>query len=64
MDQFLPTVETVEKAAAAKVYLETQLNERLHRQNARNIRRKYLETQLFYSPHLTDEQKNIVRSSC
>lgn len=63
LDQFFPTIKTVEKAAAAKIYLETQLNEKLGRQNARNTRRNYLETQLYCSPHLTEDQKHVVRSS-
>lgn len=63
LDQFLPTIETVEKAAAVKIFLETQLNEKIHHQNARNIRSNYLETQLYYSPHLTKEQKDVVRAS-
>lgn len=60
---FYPTIATVEKAAAAKIYLETHFNEKLHRQNAQSIRWQYLGTQLYYSPHLTEEQKNAVRAS-
>lgn len=63
LDQFLPTIETVEKAAAVKIYFETQLNEKLHYQNARNTRRNFLETQLYYSPHLAEGQKDVVRSA-
>lgn len=62
-DQAQPTIKTVEKAAAAKIYIETHLNEKLHRQDPRIARRQYLETQLFYSPHLTETQKDAVRVS-
>ncbi|KAL6403151.1 Serine/threonine-protein kinase cbk1 [Ilyonectria robusta] len=58
-----PTVETVERAAAAKIYLETKFNELLHKPNTRGVRRQYLESQLYYSPHLTLEQKQAIYES-
>jgi serine/threonine protein kinase len=53
----------VEKAAATKIYLETHFNEKLKRDDPKDARRQYLETQLYYSPHLTEDQKNVVRES-
>jgi protein-serine/threonine kinase len=61
--QNLPSILTVEKAAAAKIFLETHFNERLHRPKPRKMRRQFLETQLFYSPQLDDDQKDLVRES-
>ncbi|KAK7423269.1 hypothetical protein QQX98_001059 [Neonectria punicea] len=58
-----PTFVTVERAAAAKIYLETKFNELLHKPNTRGVRRQYLESQLYYSPHLTPEQKEAIRES-
>lgn len=53
----------MEKAAAAKIYLETHFNEKLHRPDLRSTRRRYLETQFYYSSHLTEDQKSVVRES-
>ncbi|KND90226.1 Serine/threonine-protein kinase cbk1 [Tolypocladium ophioglossoides CBS 100239] len=61
--QAQPTVLTVERAAAAKIYLETHFNELLNKPSARNLRRQYLESQLYYSPHLTMDQKEAIRLS-
>ncbi|KFH42306.1 Serine/threonine-protein kinase-like protein [Hapsidospora chrysogenum ATCC 11550] len=63
MDEFQPTIVTVEKAAATKIYLETHFNQKLKRDDPKDARRQYLETQLYYSPHLTEDQKNVVRGS-
>ena len=63
IDEFQPTIVTVEKAAATKIYLETHFNEKLKRDDPKDARRQYLETQLYYSPHLTEDQKNVVRGS-
>ena len=63
MDHVQPTVLTVEKAAAAKIYLETHFNELLNKPNPRHIRQQCLESQLFYSPHLSPGQKNAIRAS-
>ena len=63
VDQMQATIKTVEKAAAAKIFLEIQFNERLNGKDPRFTRRQYLETQLFYSPHLTEDQKDAVRMS-
>ncbi|XP_044724811.1 kinase [Hirsutella rhossiliensis] len=61
--QVQPTVLTVERAAAAKVFLETHFNELLNRPDTRSLRRQYLESQLHYSPHLTLDQKEAIRQS-
>ena len=59
----VPSILTVEKAAAAKIFLETHFNEKLNRPKPRKMRRQFLETQLFYSPQLDDDQKDLVRES-
>lgn len=58
-----PTILTVEKAAGAKVYLETYFNSLLNRPNARTTRQQYLESQLYYSPHLDLDEKDVIRRS-
>ncbi|QUC18332.1 uncharacterized protein UV8b_02573 [Ustilaginoidea virens] len=58
-----PTILTVEKASAAKVYLETHFNNLLHKPSARTTRLQYLESQLYYSPHLDLQEKDIIRQS-
>lgn len=58
-----PTVVTVEKAAAAKIHLETHFNEVLHKPCARETRRQSLESQLHLSSHLNPQQKNAVRAA-
>lgn len=60
--QAVPTIMTVERAAAAKIFLETHFNELLYRPNMRNLRRQYLEYQLIHSPHLSLEQKEVIRN--
>ena len=59
--QAQPTVLTIERAAAAKVYLEIHFNELLNKPNARDGRRQYLESQLYCSPNLTIDQKEAIR---
>lgn len=58
-----PTIATVERAAAAKVYFEIKFNNLLHKPSSRGVRRQLLETQLYCSPHLTPEQKAAIRES-
>jgi hypothetical protein len=58
-----PTILTVEKAAGAKIYLETYFDNLLNKPNPRSSRKQYLETQLYYSPHLDLEEKDVVRRS-
>lgn len=62
-DMARPTVLTVEKAAAAKIYLETHFNELLQISSARDIRRHYLESHLSYSYHLDTDQMDAIRRS-
>lgn len=54
---------TVEKAAAAKIFLEVYFHDKLHKQDSRAMRNHYLETQLHYSVHLSEEQKAAIRTS-
>lgn len=63
MDVIQPTILTVEKAAAAKVFLETHFNELLKAHTPRDVRRQCLESQLYYSPHLGPDQKDAIRHS-
>lgn len=58
-----PTILTVEKASAAKVYLEIYFNNMLNRPNGRTTRKQYLESQLYYSPHLDLGEKDVIRQS-
>lgn len=46
--EITPTISTVEKAAAAKIYLETYFNERLVQPNAREARLRLLDSQLWH----------------
>ncbi|KAI1329638.1 kinase-like protein [Xylariaceae sp. FL0255] len=57
-----PTVLTVEKAAAAKIYLETYFNEKLHRASPRSLRRRYLEGELYHNTRLSPAEKNMRRA--
>jgi protein-serine/threonine kinase len=57
VDQTYPTVATVEKAAAAKVYLETFFNEKLCSASPRSMRRQALEARLHYERALTQSEK-------
>jgi serine/threonine protein kinase len=54
-------VETVEKAAAAKIYLETYYDNLLSRPSLRETSRQYLELRLATNPHYTPEEKNGLR---
>lgn len=58
-----PTYVSCELAAAAKIFLETYYNELLQKPNSRASRQECLETQLYYSPHLTPDQKNSIRQT-
>lgn len=58
-----PTISTVERAAAAKIFLETHFHEKLNGPKPREMRRQCLETQLFYSPQMDDNHKELVRES-
>lgn len=56
LDQLAPTIKTVEKAAAAKIYLETYFNELLYKPNPRFMRLQYLEAEL-YRGNLTPQER-------
>ncbi|RDA85773.1 hypothetical protein CP532_6315 [Ophiocordyceps camponoti-leonardi (nom. inval.)] len=58
-----PTILTVERAAAAKIYLELYFNELLNKPSARCLRRQLLESQLYCAHHLTGDQKEAIRRS-
>lgn len=58
-----PSVLTVEKAAAAKIFLETTYHDKMHRADSRENRRQFLEAQLYYNHQLDAEQKTSIRSS-
>ncbi|KAI1266781.1 kinase-like domain-containing protein [Xylariaceae sp. FL1019] len=55
-----PTVLTVEKAAAAKIYLETYFNDKL-KPSPRSLRQRYLESELYHSFGLSPIEKNMRR---
>ncbi|KAI9171594.1 FK506-binding protein [Paramyrothecium foliicola] len=63
IDQVQPTILTVENAAAAKIYFETQFNNMIHMRSSRDTRQHYMESQLYFSPQLDTTQKNAIRSS-
>lgn len=58
-----PTVSTVERAAAAKVYLETQYNELLSGPSARSTRLHALEAALYNTKGLRNEEKEERRKA-
>ena len=55
------TIITVERAAAAKIYLETYYNELLARPHPRTLRRRAMEYDLWCSRKLTMAQKDAAR---
>ncbi|RYO81375.1 hypothetical protein DL766_002810 [Monosporascus sp. MC13-8B] len=61
LDLASPTVLTVEKAAAAKIYLELYFNELLYKPTPRSLRRRYLEAELYHNNGLTPEEKEMRR---
>ncbi|RYP55016.1 hypothetical protein DL768_000332 [Monosporascus sp. mg162] len=61
LDLASPTVLTVEKAAAAKIYLELYFNDLLYKSTPRSLRRRYLEAELYHSNGLTPEEKEMRR---
>ncbi len=62
-DTFTPTILTTEKAAAVKICMETYYNELLNMPNSRFHRRHYLETQLYYRPQMSVEEKDAIRQA-
>lgn len=63
IDQTRPSILTVERAAAAKVYIETTFQEKMNKPDPRDTRRQLLESQLYFSPHVDMDQKDAVRRS-
>lgn len=55
-DHWAPTIKTVEKAAAAKIYLETYYNDLLSKASPRSMRLQYLEAQLYHSRSTIQEK--------
>ncbi|KXJ95448.1 hypothetical protein Micbo1qcDRAFT_171828 [Microdochium bolleyi] len=60
-DPSIPTVVTVERAAAAKCYLETYFNALFSNFTPRAIRLQCLEAELYYTKGLTNEDRDIRR---
>ncbi|RSM13408.1 hypothetical protein CEP52_001995 [Fusarium oligoseptatum] len=61
--QARPTIATVERASAAKIFLETYFNELLYKPDTRALRRQCLESQLCHCLYLTSDQKEVIRAS-
>lgn len=57
----MPTIVTVERAAACKVYLESHFSELFSKASPREIRLDCLQAELYYSKGLADEDKDIRR---
>ncbi|KAI1213897.1 kinase-like protein [Annulohypoxylon truncatum] len=57
LDIITPTILTVERAAAAKVFLETYFDEQLSKPSPRSLRRRYLEGELYHASGLTEAEK-------
>lgn len=60
-DPSIPTVVTIELAAAAKIYLESYYNELFSYSSPRAMRLQCLEAELYYTKGLTDEDKHLRR---
>ncbi|KAH6660044.1 kinase-like domain-containing protein [Truncatella angustata] len=60
LDPWVPTIKTVEKAAAAKIYLETYFSNLLSKPSPRLMRLQYLEAQLYHS-NVTPQEKAVRR---
>ncbi|KAF4455077.1 hypothetical protein F53441_2516 [Fusarium austroafricanum] len=60
--QARPTIATVERASAAKIFLETYFNELLHQPDARTLRGQCLETQLCNYLVMSPEEKEQIRT--
>ncbi|KAI1845258.1 hypothetical protein JX265_005412 [Neoarthrinium moseri] len=62
LDQLAPTIKTVEKTAAAKIYLETYFHEILSKPSPRSMRLQYLESELYRS-ELTPQERCAKREA-
>lgn len=58
-----PTIDTVERASAAKIYLETHFNNLLNEPSSRVVRLQYLKSQLYCNSHLNPKEKDVIRQS-
>ncbi|KAI0890605.1 kinase-like domain-containing protein [Annulohypoxylon maeteangense] len=61
LDITSPTILTVERAAAAKIFLETYYDEQLSKPSPRSLRRRYLEGELYHGNGLTEAEKDARR---
>ncbi|KAM0498088.1 hypothetical protein ACHAP8_006540 [Fusarium lateritium] len=59
--QARPTIATVERASAAKIFLETHYNELLYKPNARALRNQHLEAQLRSCSLMSLDEKEKIR---
>ncbi|KAF4997785.1 hypothetical protein FGRMN_3623 [Fusarium graminum] len=59
--QARPTAATVERASAAKIFLETYFNELLYRPDARTLRSRCLEAQLCNCSLISSDEKERIR---
>ncbi|KAI0432129.1 kinase-like domain-containing protein [Xylaria sp. FL1042] len=57
-----PTILTVERTAAAKIYLETYFNEKFNKPSPRSLRRRYLESELYHGLGLSRAEKDMRRA--
>ncbi|KAI1173862.1 kinase-like protein [Nemania sp. FL0916] len=57
-----PTVLTIERAAAAKIYLETYFNEKLNKPSPRSLRRRYLENELYHCYGVGPAERDMRRA--
>ncbi|KAI1279138.1 kinase-like protein [Xylaria sp. FL0933] len=62
IDPPAPTVLTVERTAAAKIYLETYFNEKFNKPSPRSLRRRYLESELYHGLGLSPAEKDMRRA--
>ncbi|KAJ2970757.1 hypothetical protein NUW58_g9599 [Xylaria curta] len=62
MNPLPPTILTVERAAATKIYLETYFNEKFNKPSPRSLRRRYLESELYHGLGLSPAEKDMRRA--
>ncbi|KAF4964285.1 hypothetical protein FSARC_7780 [Fusarium sarcochroum] len=62
--QARPTITTVERASAAKIFLETYFNELFYKPDARDLRRQSLESELCNCLRMPPEEKEKIRIRC
>ncbi|KAI1356847.1 kinase-like protein [Xylaria sp. FL0043] len=62
IDPPAPTILTVERTAAAKIYLETYFNEKFNKPSPRSLRRRYLESELYHGLGLSPAEKDMRRA--